>query len=303
MATMLAASVFGSDLLLLLERFGIDLSLAGSFENLKRIFMDHRKRLDWARHHIQALEDEIDTYLTAEPPPQAMTLSLDEERGRYTVKLYVKRAIPAERWSLMVSDAVHSLRSTLDNLAFALCTADLGRSLTQDEAQRVQFIIADSFEVFKKDRDRRRPHLPVSDRVWTGMERAQPYRGRHVGTIPYLTALRNISNVDKHRRILVVGEGATDAGIRVVTATGLEWGLSGWRGRLINETEMFSFTPSEIGLLPTDYHIPMSVKGNLTFDIRFQQGWPGYASSAMGFLRGTAKHIEDNVFRWLEPLL
>lgn len=265
--------------------------------------MDHRKRLDWAREHIKGLEEEIDVYLTAEPPPQAMTLSLDPQSGRYAVKMYVKRGIPAERWSLKVGDVIHSLRSSLDNLAYSLCVADLGRDLSQAEAERVQFIIADSPAIFQTQRDRRSPHLPISGKLWTGLERAQPYRGRHEGLTPFLTALRNISNVDKHRRILVVGEGATDAGIRVVTRSGNEFLVRGWRGPLIDNTEIFAFTAAELGLSVEQQNLPMRVKGHLTFDIRFQKGWPGYGGRVMGLLRGIANHIEDNIFRWLEPLL
>lgn len=268
--------------------------------------MDHIKRFNWARKHIKALEDEVGEFLAAKPDPYSMGIAFDRHRSVYCARIYVNRAPPAERWSLMLSDAIHALRSTLDNLAFALCVSDLGRNLTQSEAQRVQFVIADSLAAFEKDRDKRREHLPISDRLWAGFERAQPYHGRHPGTTPYLTALRNLSNVDKHRRILVVAGGASDAGLSVHAADGSEWGIAGWRGVLVDKAEVFTFDIREPGgsLIPPEDHPPMHVKGHFTFDIHFEQsGWPGYGGNAMGFLRGAANHIEDNVFRWMERLL
>ena len=265
--------------------------------------MDHRIRLDWARQHIQDIDREICSFLGS--GPYSMWIRYDEERARYAVRLRVCKEIPRQRWSLMAGDALHGLRSALDSLAFALCVSDLGREPLESEALRIQFVIADSPAHWEKERERRAKHLPISDKLWTAFERTQPYHRRQNGLRPYLLGIRDLSNHDKHRRINVVDEATTDAGVTVTDEIGNSMAVAGWRGRLIDKTDIvvFDVRDGAGNPLPRHAHPCMNVRGHLAFDVLFQKGPPGRSAPVTGWLRGAADHIEHNIFRWLEPLL
>jgi hypothetical protein len=160
---------------------------------------------------------------------------------------------------------------------------------------------------WEDERKRRAPNVPISDKLWTALERAQPYHGRHPGLRPFLSAIRDLSNVDKHRRINVVAEGAANAGI-TLTLTGSDGPpvrIDGWRGPLVDKTEIANYVVIDESGAPVSEidHAAVQVNGDLTLAIHFKNGWPGFSGSVIPFLNGACLHLENNIFRWLEPFL
>jgi hypothetical protein len=267
----------------------------------KRGFLDHRTKLSWAQAHLDALEAEVDAFLDGDP--YEVRLKYDRERAAYVATVYVHKSIPLERWGLMVGDIVHGTRSALDALMYSLWTADVGRKPTDDEVTRIQFIIADD-PGFWEDERKRRLRL-VGPRLQAALEGVQPYRRKRPQFRSFLSVVRDLSNIDKHRHILVVGEGTADAGITFTFPNGGIFRVAGWRGRLVNKTEIavVDFRDADGTLVPRFQHPSMDVHAHLVFDIAFEQGWPAYSGPVLPGLRGCIAHIEHNIFRWLEPYL
>ena len=171
--------------------------------------LDHRTKLSWAQAHLDALEAEVDAFLDGDP--YEVRLKYDPKRSAYVATLYVHKTIPLERWGLMVGDTVHGIRSALDALMYSLWIADVGRKPTVDEVTSIQFVIADNDGFWERERKKRL--RVVGPRLQKALDSVQPYRRKRPGFRDFLSVVRDLSNVDKHRHVLVVGEAATDAGI------------------------------------------------------------------------------------------
>ncbi len=288
-------------LLLLLERFGIDSRLAASERILKAFVMDHRSKLDWAKKHLDRLEGDIHSFVQSQP--HEMTVKYDAERAKYVAILHVRKAEPPD-WSLMVGDIVHNVRSALDSLVYALTVKSLGRLPTGDEVRQIQFVIVDQPADWNGERGRRLKHLAPT--VQAEVEKLQPYHRPDPKYKHQLSVLRDLSNIDKHRHILVVVQGATDAGI-TVTSPSIEGGavIGGWRGLCVDRTEIatFDFRDESGNVLPTHLHPKMHVRGHLALDVLFGPGRPAGGGSVIGFLRDMHNHVGTKVFPVLEPFL
>jgi hypothetical protein len=102
--------------------------------------------------------------------------------------------------SAIIGDIIHNLRAALDYLVFELALKDSG--FPQDGTQ---FIIED---VKSDPNNKKRGFDPVSKGRLRGLsnvhvaaiERLQPYMGAL-----WTKALRNISNLDKHRKLISIG--------------------------------------------------------------------------------------------------
>lgn len=263
--------------------------------------MDHEVKLAWAHQHIDALQRDIDDFLDREP--YEATLKYNDKQARYVATIHAREEPPLERWGLMVGDIVHNLRSALDSLAFAVWVSDMGRLPSEDEAKAIQFVITDNAAFWNSERKRRLSTMHPS--VHAVFEKLQPYRRGHPKPRDLLAVLRDISNVDKHRRVSVVMAVANEAGITVSDGISPTQTISGWRGRLVRDTEIASFDvrDSSGALIPRENHPDMDVSGKLAFDIRFGDGFPGFGGNVVPVLRAMASHIEHNIFRWFAGLL
>lgn len=268
--------------------------------------MDHRIKLDWARQHLEAFRSDMRAFL--ERSPHAMTCHFDPARAKYVVYLYVREPVPSH-FASRVGDIAHNVRSALDSLTYALACKALGRIPTGREVKQIQFVIVDDQADWGGECGRRLAHVAPEARAV--IERLQPYNNRpepkwqHV-----LSTLRDLSNIDKHRHLIIVGHAALDAGV-TVRASGPPLGdtligtVSGWSGPFENETEIatFDFAGRDGIDLPREEHPEMEVKGQITFDVAFGDGPPGYGSSVTRFCAGAISYAEKIAFPALEPFL
>jgi hypothetical protein len=102
-----------------------------------------------------------------------------------------------ESVSYMIGDCLQNLRSALDYLVWELCLAANGTP-TENNA----FPICESSESFKRLRARRLQG--IADEAATQIELLQPYHREQYETDP-LWILNKLTNVSKHRRLLVSG--------------------------------------------------------------------------------------------------
>lgn len=76
-----------------------------------------RKKLERAARHLAELDDAIQEW--GKPYPHEVSKSFDSERGEFVLSVSNLRPTPTE-WSIVVGDALHSMRSTLDHVVCVL---------------------------------------------------------------------------------------------------------------------------------------------------------------------------------------
>jgi hypothetical protein len=146
-------------------------------------------------------------------------LEIDERRDEGVAELYVAAVDPVPPIvSLLFSDAINQLRSSLDN-ALVLQIEHLRREPLDTEALRsVKFLIYNDSGAYAdaiKRTVKRLPELDITEPLGRAMWELQPFqvlenirgmemRGGERATGPHhLTVLQEYSNADKHRRLRV----------------------------------------------------------------------------------------------------
>lgn len=119
-------------------------------------------------------------------------------------------APPPPRLPLLVGEAIHQLRASLDNLMVLLADRSASRHLTTYETRHLQFPICSTPSDFEGSKHRLRG---IGDDYISRIEEVQPYNllkfvfGDPVAIThdsEPLSQLRELSNHDKHRRIHLV---------------------------------------------------------------------------------------------------
>lgn len=256
--------------------------------------MDHRIKLAWARRHLETLQEAIDRFLE----DKAYDAGLERKLGThdYIIRFHVNKEIPLE-WSSIVGDVVHNARSALDTLAYSLVVAYHGAP-TEKEAVSIQFPLADAFEQFT-DRGSKNVVL-MSPGAQAAIERLQPYHRLDKSVKHWLSVLRDLSNVDKHRHLILTYATALNSSVDIEIDGAYAFTIAGgYVGPLVDGAIL---TAGKItGGLALDAKVDMHPRA--TVQIAFPDGWPAYGGNVRHTLKTTCDFIEDNVFRWLEPFL
>lgn len=257
--------------------------------------MDHRAKLEWARRHFNILESAIDLFI--DDKPYAATAEKDKETGEYGLRISPVRGVPAD-WSLQVGDIVHNLRSALDTLAFALATDHIP-ALTKKESRTVQFPILDTLSEFSTDPKGWLNRIPRDARA--AFEKLQPYHTRHPRDKRLLAVLRDLSNEDKHRRLLVTTSVAEVQGIvAIVDGQRIPGTPAQARGFILDANE-----GTVVGYLTIRTpHAEVAIEANVAVHIvvRESKGVERYHDVTM-VLRELLDHIREEVFPPLEKHL
>lgn len=158
--------------------------------------MDHRDKLERAKVHFSALGQAMQTLTNRH-------YDLVKEADTRVWRVVFREDPPAipRDWSLILGDGLHNLRSSLDALAYALAARNSGQP-TDSHARNIQFPICDSHEEFQKRRDSNLRRLSAAAQA--AIEIMQPYHVSEWGGGNPLGLLRDLSNVDKHRRLVIV---------------------------------------------------------------------------------------------------
>jgi hypothetical protein len=155
-----------------------------------------RVKLDRADEHLLAFNEEVPRYLGSEP--YELRATLDVERRRYSVRLHVGQQ-PPRRWAAIAGDFIQNTLAALDHLVWALVVHN-GR----EPKRQNQFPILDEEPATKKALQAwDRSLAGVSDQARECIALAQPYRRPDDPKHHMLYGLREMSNTDKHRTLLV----------------------------------------------------------------------------------------------------
>ncbi|HST08250.1 MAG TPA: hypothetical protein VLJ83_08755 [Gemmatimonadaceae bacterium] len=266
--------------------------------------MDHRKKLEWARKHLDRLDESIRIF--RESTPCHLTIQFNPKTGANDA--YVTQLRPMDPdWSMMVGDIVHGMRSSLDNITYALARKHSGEAAANGSTE-LQFPICDHplgwYNPAKKKGQKRRVAL-LSPLAQAEVERLQPYNGRYPGDFHPLTVLRDLSNIDKHRHIILTYPRGSDLSIKIFgprVPPGAKFG-SGFAGPIEEGTHVGSlvlFDP-RTGDRPIPLPTDMEVDPNLALDILFGAG--DYTGSVVGVFRGIYDTINTEIFPALENFL
>jgi hypothetical protein len=155
-----------------------------------------RVKLDRADEHLLAFNDEVPRFL--ESDPFEMRATLDVERRRYSVQLRVLRQ-PPRRWAAIAGDFIQNTRAALDHLVWALVLLN-----GEEPSRQNQFRILDQEPTSTRSRQAWDQALAgVSDGAQERIALAQPYQRDDGPEHHVLYGLREMSNTDKHRTLLV----------------------------------------------------------------------------------------------------
>ena len=239
-------------------------------------------KLRWAEKNLNALDFEISAFLRGNP---CIALpEIDSKTGEKVWKVTALSFIP-QWWSLSVGDIVHDLRSSLDHLIWEVSDP----ILRQGKERVIQFPICDSeFGKNKrggfKDRSAQQQISALLSTHQTIVEALQPYKTSTPDLLPYLSLLRDLSDYEKHRQLLLTYFGV---GSIVVSPAKTPPGLIDYRrlfsNRVEENTELFRFAKD------------VEVNPSVTFDIAFDDGWPGRRFPVSQALHGILNHIKSEV--------
>lgn len=258
--------------------------------------MDHREKLAWARKHFDALEKSVVDFV--ESKPYRIAVKFDRKTGEHIASFFDVTDPPAD-WSLMVGDIVHGMRSALDSLTYALAVKQSGESAA-NASNMLGFPIFDTPDGWR-DRHKRRVGL-LSTEARAKIQELQPYQGAAVGKTHVLSILRDLSNTDKHKRLLLTLVRGTDVEMVVTPIVGGDSRLpakvvSDFRGPVRNDTVIarWNFAPDQPDQVDVDIEF--------TVDVKFGDRASFYRQPIRQTLIRVGKHIERQVFPPLEEIL
>ena len=168
---------------------------------------EHMDRLDQAVEGW--LEDQTDT------PVAVVEGQANAQRTEYFIRVVDVIAYPAEEWGIILGDAVHCLRSALDQLMWGICDP-------AERSERTQFPICTT---------RRQWVTQAPAQYWGAnagfvklLDRLQPYqRGDQNAAREHpLAILQALSNLDKHRTIPAIALVADHTEGTVLSYEGIE---------------------------------------------------------------------------------
>lgn len=250
--------------------------------------------------HLQDLDSAIADWVGepgVEPKPYRISSEFRPDSREYVFTGQLLKPLDdLLLWGVMFGDAMHNLRSALDHLVCQLVLLNTGKRATGEN----QFPICDTGAAYwsagskGQASTRERRLRGVSDAHKALIDEMQPYRTRiPPGAIHALSALRDLSNHDKHRLIHLTAiavdfrsQGALDDLFIANADAGERVGTRFEAFRSDRETEVCAVKYSCPGPNP-DVH----VKGEPTLGIGISESRARY-SHVQGLGAGVAEMVE-----------
>lgn len=250
-----------------------------------------RQRLNRARTHNDDLERQVFTYFQERfGDAYDIIRERDPMLGDYILRLNVRESPPLEDWALIVSDSIHELRSSLDNLMWAV-----GRRFSSATKLGGMF----AFPICPTQRDwlvalpphseslRRRIEKVTSAEVVGVLDHLQPYRGRDGPEWHGLSVISQLSNADKHRS-------------PALTIVMLAYAQVSWQGTAnvdfapTNEPFKNNAAVGRLTIVPDDPDVNFDPR--LAFDVRLDKKGPAGQPPVRHMLTNLEHQIREVVF-------
>ncbi len=159
---------------------------------------DARHKIDRGRKRLANLKD-IEGALN-DPAHERMVIDYDPEQ-RCHIASFLFQELPPVDLALTLGECIHALRGALEYVAWQLACKAKSREPTRKEAKQIMFPICDKPEWFSGSAVLNH----VSDKATKELALHQPYAeklgGAHNPAL--LSILRDLSNQDKHRLIVI----------------------------------------------------------------------------------------------------
>lgn len=153
-------------------------------------------KVERAKSHIADLEKEIGAFYDGKP--YEIRHHRDAKTGENVYTLHISQKIPAH-WTTIIGDAVHNLRSALDQLVCDLVVAN-----RKQPTRRTGFPIAGTLKRYEADaKGKIALTSPQAQRFISDLK---PYDGGN----PFLYVLHELDVLDKHKGIIPVGAAHAD---------------------------------------------------------------------------------------------
>lgn len=216
--------------------------------------------------HMDRLDKAVEGWLEDQTEVAMLVGKANSQRTKYVFRIEEVIPYPAEEWGIILGDAVHCLRSGLDQLVWGFISAP------GDRGVRTQFPIC----LTRREWVTEAPAMywGVSDNFAGLLDKTQPYHRGDMNAARRhpLAVLRSLSNLDKHRAIPSIALVADETEATVITTEGIEeWsavrfkkGKRYEKGAVVAESKI---VPDKSGLEPH-----MQVKVEAAFDIAFGPG-------------------------------
>jgi len=159
-------------------------------------FESVRLKLDRAKQHIDDLEAAIIAFHRTNPYP--IVTEDDPQRGKRVVKVKGKPSPIPSAIPLILGDAVHAIRSSLDHFAYAAVRNPPDITKVSFPIWRKDYV--PTVEEFESAMNRQMPR--ASKRLVQAIYALQPYRR---GNGEHLWAIDRLDIIDKHRVLIVIG--------------------------------------------------------------------------------------------------
>jgi hypothetical protein len=153
-------------------------------------------KLDRAKQHIDDLEAAVATFIQADPYP--VVTEDDPQTGKRIAKVGDDPAPIPSAIPLILGDAVHAIRSSLDHFAYAADPAQTGKTKTAFPIRRGEIVPTDEELKSLIDRKIGRASEPLKKALFA----LQPYKGGH-GEPFWL--IDQLDIIDKHRLLVTIG--------------------------------------------------------------------------------------------------
>jgi hypothetical protein len=201
-----------------------------------------RAKIVRAEYHLKSFDRERREW--GDSSPYAIVSRYDADKSQWTFRVYrepLREQADSNAFGLIIGDYVHSLRSALDHLVWALVTVANKRTVGKEDERRIAFpIITGHPREFWSNK-------PTIDHLTTEqglmLEQFQPYRAIGNEKTTALAHLHALWNLDKHKLITpikvtlaktespvfsasdarIIGEPEWDAEVALVDGTDIAW--------------------------------------------------------------------------------
>lgn len=192
-----------------------------------------------ADEHAKTLKKEILRWRDSNP--YMVTRQHNADFTKHFLVAHIGVEPPTVRWTLMLGDVVHNLRSALDHLVYAIAIAESGKNPPPDD-DNLMFPIRATGPGFAKVEKVRLKSLRKE--VKTSIEACQPYRRKHPDLPPLLLVLDELEKTDKHRLLKLTFSSTAQTNIGFVgpQMEGLHCDFWVNPGEIKNGSEICSYT-------------------------------------------------------------
>lgn len=231
-------------------------------------------KLQRAEEHFGQLRVEHAGFLARNPYRMLREHDLGRGEGFYLWRAKIVEPPPYEKWSSLIGECAHALRSALDHTAYAVVNAK------QFVTDKSSFPILDDPEKWQSAHPKDLPG--VSAEVLAEVERLQPYNRLKHGDHLWIVHMLDI--IDKHRRLGLVD--ATVAGTAWHAKRGQLTEISGGVGPFNDGAVVGRFK-----LTPKPPDPGMEMETHFEFGISIAKGEPGEGDSALGLLENLRSYV------------